>query len=215
MGSLCTLTSAFEVPKRSADEWARINREVAAFERREADRRRRERVERSGIPARYRRAVLDGCPPEVAAWCAKPARPLMLRGEVGLGKTWAACAALIALASERSVVFATLRQVADEARAAEWGENALARYRNAGALCIDDLGKDRMTESRRSLLFEIVKARDESGKPTIYTTNYPWEDMVRRLMVGEDISLVKTITSRLQRCLVVDFKGTDRRLRHG
>ena len=59
MGSLCTLTSAFEVPKRSADEWARINREVAAFERREADRRRRERVERSGIPARYRRAVLD------------------------------------------------------------------------------------------------------------------------------------------------------------
>ena len=39
--------------------------------------------------------------------------------------------------------------------------------------------------------------------------------MVRRLMVGEDISLVKTITSRLQRCLVVDFKGTDRRLRHG
>lgn len=215
MNSLCTLTSAFEVPKRSPQEWMEINRAAAAFERREAEHRRRGRVERSGIPARYRRASLDGCPPEVAAWCAEPSRPLMLRGEVGLGKTWTACAALIALASERSVAFATLRQVADEVRSAEWGENALARYRHAGALCIDDLGKDQMTESRLSLLFEIVKARDESGKPTIYTTNYPWEAMVRRLMVGDDLSLVKTITSRLQRCLVVDFGGTDRRLRRG
>lgn len=212
MESLATLASGFEVPRLSAEQWAEANRRAAELDAREAERRRSARVGRSGIPALYRAASLSGCPPAVAEWCARPARPLMLRGDVGAGKTWAACAALVALASERTVVFGTLRQIADEARTAEYRQNPLRRYQRAGALCIDDLGKDEMTRSRLSLLFEVVKARDEAGLPTIYTTNYGWSDLLGRLSAGDDQTLVDTIASRLTRCLIVDFEGRDRRL---
>lgn len=213
MRSLGTLASRFEPPRLSADEWAERNRIAAEHERREAEAVRRSRVERSGIPRLYRAATLEGCPQEVSSWCANPSRPMMLRGDVGLGKTWAACAALSELASSIPVVFGTLRRIADEVRTSEYGDDCLGRYLRAGALCIDDLGKDRMTESRLSLLFEIVKARDESGRPTIYTTNYAWAELLDRISAGGDQSLVDTIASRLTKCLIVDFSGSDRRLR--
>lgn len=211
MASLSTLASAFEAPGFTPEEWREISRRANEFERREAARRRRGRVERSGIPHRYLGATLEGCPPEVRRWCSDPSGPLMLRGEVGLGKTWTACAALIELAAEHTVLFRTLRQMADDVRTAEYRENPLYRCQHVGVLCIDDLGKDEMTRARLSLLFEVVKARDEGGRPTIYTTNYPWPALLRRLMVGDDASLVKTIASRLQGCVFVDFAGADRR----
>lgn len=212
MERLATPISAFEPPRLTAEQWAERNRLAAEHERREAEAARRSRVERSGIPAAYRAATLDGCPARVAAWCSDPARPLMLRGDVGLGKTWAACAALAELAATRTVLFGTLRCIADEVRVSGYGEDVLGRYARVGALCIDDLGKDRMTEARLSLLFEVVKARDEAGLPTIYTTNYGWADLLVRLSAGDDQSLVDTIASRLTRCVIVDFEGGDRRL---
>lgn len=209
---LGTQISAFDPPSLTAEQWAERNRLAAEHERGEAEAVRRSRIERSGIPAMYRAATLDGCPSRIAEWCAEPSRPLMLRGDVGLGKTWAACAALAALAATRTVLFGTLRRIADDVRVSGYGDDALGRYARAGALCIDDLGKDRMTESRLSLLFEVVKARDEAGLPTIYTTNYGWADLLARLSAGGDQSLVDTIASRLTRCLFVDFEGRDRRL---
>ena len=214
MKPLSTLASGFEVPKLSPEEWAELNRRSAEHDRKQAEMRRQSRVERSEIPLGYRRAGLEGVPAELAAWAASPSGSVMLRGKVGRGKTWAACAALIAAASERTVRFATLRRIADAVRNADWGDDALGRYQRAGVLCIDDLGKDAMTEARLSLLFEVVKYRDESARPTIYTTNYEWAELPGRLAVGGDCSLVNTIMSRLAKCRMIGFDGPDRRVCH-
>ena len=90
----------------------------------EAERRARflERLDRSGVPARFRAADLGTCCPEAAEWLrgALAGRPgnLVMVGESGDGKTHTACAVLRAWmwATGRQARFATMRAILDDAR---------------------------------------------------------------------------------------------------
>lgn len=216
MSSRSTQTSrptdrAFEIPSLTPDQWAEIKARAEEMNRAAVESRVRSRLDASGVPSLYRSASIDGCPDAVARWAAEPRGFLVLVGKVGRGKTWMACAVLRELARSRSVRFATLRTIADEVRNTPFGVDALSPYRRCGCLCVDDLGKEQATHARLSLLFEVVKHRDENGLPTVLTTNYEWPELLARLSVEGDPTLTDTIASRLQRGTFVRVDGGDRR----
>lgn len=214
--STCTLRS-FEKPDLTAEQWAEHDRACREWEARQEAERVRARLDASGIPPAYRSADVADCPPEVRAWAESPTAGLLLQGGFGTGKTHAACAALIALAPTRSVRFTTvdrmLRERRDSFGGAEAEGSVAGRFLNAGALCLDDLGKERQTEWGVAALFEVVDARLSRGLPTIVTTNYAGRELLARMSAGGDATTAKAIVSRMAGYDRAVLAGGDRRIR--
>lgn len=214
--STCTLRS-FEKPDLTAEQWAEHDRACREWEARQEAERVRARLDASGIPPAYRSADVADCPPEVRAWAESPTAGLLLQGGFGTGKTHAACAALIALAPTRSVRFTTvdrmLRERRDSFSGAEAEGSVAGRFLNAGALCLDDLGKERQTEWGVAALFEVVDARLSRGLPTIVTTNYAGRELLARMSAGGDATTAKAIVSRMAGYDRAVLAGGDRRIR--
>lgn len=214
--STCTLRS-FEKPDLTAEQWAEHDRACREWEARQEAERVRARLDASGIPPAYRSADVADCPPEVRAWAESPTAGLLLQGGFGTGKTHAACAALIALAPTRSVRFTTvdrmLRERRDSFSGAEAEGSVAGRFLNAGALCLDDLGKERQTEWGIAALFEVVDARLSRGLPTIVTTNYAGRELLARMSAGGDATTAKAIVSRMAGYDRAVLAGGDRRIR--
>ncbi|MGO5316760.1 ATP-binding protein [Paraeggerthella sp. LCP19S3_G8] len=217
MMSLASTLGRFEAPRNTPEQ------EAAAAAWKEGQRRLKveERLARSGVPSRYRSASLDGCDRRIADWSASPSDVLLLRGDVGRGKTHAACAVLIANAAERTVLFATSLDLLRDFRSVFDGAareaDVMGRYRNVGLLAVDDLGKERPTDWALSKLFDVLDARIRQGKPTIVTTQYRSAELAARMASDGNAETAKAIVSRLgdRRNAVVAFDGPDRRLRNG
>ena len=189
-------------------------RRAEEFERRERDALVRERLGRAGIPAEFRGADLSECDPAVSAWASSMGRGLLLKGEPGRGKTHAACAVLRAKAAEMSVSFVTVSRLLDECREAMRGEGVRSvkgRYSATGLLVIDDLGKERLTEWSLPVFFDVIDRRSSGMRPTIITTNYSGEALMRCLTAGDDVTTAKALASRLRRYEQVVLSGPDRR----
>lgn len=209
------MLARFEPPKNTPEQEAA----AAAWKEQQLRLKVDERLARSGVPSRYRSASLDGCDRRIADWAASPSGVLLLRGDVGRGKTHAACAVLIASASERTVLFATSLDLLRDFRSVFDGAareaDVMGRYRNVGLLAVDDLGKERPTDWALSKLFDVLDARIRTGKPTIVTTQYNSIDLTSRMASDGNVETAKAIVSRLgdRSNTVVVFEGKDRRLR--
>lgn len=190
------------------------------LDERERDAARRSRLMHAEIPARYRSATLDGCPKGVRDFVDGygPAAMggIVLHGDVGTGKTYAACAALIALADRASVRFATGSGILQEIRATYGGrsdseEAVIARYAAPRVLVVDDIGKEQATDWSLSRLFAIIDRRHSRGKLTVYTCQSTGDWLVRRLSVHGDSSTALAIVDRMRECGSVSFSGPSRR----
>ena len=82
--------------------------------------------------------------------------------------------------------------------------NLMADFRSVPVLVIDDLGKEVMTPRVESSLFKIIRSRGDHLKPTIITTNYSGEELIKRF---RDESTAIPFILRLQEfCHFIPFE---------
>ena len=55
----------------------------------------------------------------------------------------------------------------------------------AKLLLLDDLGKERMTSTAESVIFELIRERTDNELPTIYTTNFDPAELQKRFLQKE------------------------------
>lgn len=146
----------------------------AEDEKRAASEDRRARMDRIGIPARYRfvadpEAVIDET--QAIAAVQGGAELLVLSGAAGSGKTAASCWWL--MQSPRGVRDPRFTTAARLARLSKFDSEAMGEVLRAGRLVIDDLAVEYSDEKGffLSLLDEIVNERYAEKLPTLITTN--------------------------------------------
>lgn len=226
MNLQATLLSSIE---RCKGFYMRNSEEVERIEEEEQRIRAEQRIRESGIPREFEKADIVRCPPsvhanarQVYAWFldnqrlrSQGMRPqpwhssdLLLVGKVGRGKTYAACASLVACAPVCRVKFVSSQQIA------EWAWNRdremLGRCKGVDFLVIDDLGNE---EPRGIQAVKAILDARRCEKPTIVTTQLTPD--IRSAAFGEryGVETAKAMQSRLALMRSVSFTGADRRSR--
>lgn len=217
MRRLSDTLPSFKVPDLTPEQWAENDRRAEEWARAEAAKRRAERIERSGIPPVFREASLDLCEEPVRAYASGDlGNGLLLQGDFGSGKSYAACAVMLSKIDSTTARFVLMDDLLRECKASfnglESEDAVIGRYANSGVLCIDDLGKERLTEWSLPILFSIVNRRWERGKPTIITTNYRGIDLLHCMTVNGDVTTAKAIISRMSSYERVVLESPDRRI---
>lgn len=172
-------------------------------------------LRRAGCPVRYRRIsfIEPDSWPEVRGkfkgqslrkWTGDPWSVLFV-GDVGTGKTMLATEMLYRLlrGTSRSGLWARAEDIIREVYGARGQErvSVWSRYKNAGVLLIDDLGHGH-TGMPWQTIGELVAARWDAMKSTIFTTNRKWVEIEE-----ED----PPTADRLRDGLVIGMRGTSRR----
>ena len=130
---------------------------------------------------------------------------LYIEGTNGTGKTHLAVAIALQLIGEGiSVIcktsydiFQDIKKSFDIDGVREY--KILEAYKKVDLLIIDDLGKEQCTDWGMSTLYCIINDRYEDMKPTIITTNYNTESLIKALTPkGMDGSKIIAIISRLR-----------------
>ena len=131
---------------------------------------------------------------------------LYIEGTNGTGKTHLAAAIAMQLITERGIpvicktsgdLLLDIKNAYDSAGSTE--KEVLDVYKKVDLLIVDDLGKEQCTDWSISTLYSILNGRYEEMRPTIITTNYSGEDLVRALTPrGYDNLKVQAIISRLR-----------------
>lgn len=217
---------------RFLEERRRLDQEAVVRERRAAIRRQAvDRLE-SQCPPKYRDATWErvigedgNIPPvsvdKISGWMReeKPVRSLLILGEPGVGKTFAAWAIARWFAYNRSWgvefrkvnrIFENLNPRSDEHR------QERRTLSNADILVIDDLGASRSMEQglsafEMSVIDDLISARVDQEKPTIITTNLTKEEL-KGSDDGKTPGYLGTRTiSRLSGSLTTKLLGEDRR----
>jgi hypothetical protein len=185
------------------DQRARLDSEKRIEQRRDA----------SGVPLARRRPLVTLEHPEPAidacwAWVHGDIPGLMLTGEVGVGKTTLAAAAVFEMTTTRRVLwaplgtfFARLSLPFDEP-GRRW---AMEVVDGSDALALDDLDKARNTDYGREQVFTAIDHRIEERLPLLITSNMPVGE------IGERFGAA--VASRIAGyCAMVPVQGSDRRL---
>ena len=124
---------------------------------------------------------------EVLTWASTPtekARNLLLAGTTGKGKTRLAWEAI------------KQRYIKHGGRPMAIGAETFARRMLkeselidklswAKLLLLDALGKERMTSTAESVIFELIRERTDNELPTIYTTNFDPAELQKRFLQKE------------------------------
>jgi DNA replication protein DnaC len=197
------------------------DRERAAdLERQQQARRIEARVNRSGIPDRYRRLTFDELERDQRAdaidtarrWAAGDVDVLWLAGPVGVGKTHIAAAAAMAHLSVAALSWASVAQLIG-ALGRDFGhparDQALDVLTGTGALVLDDLDKARATEFVAGQLFAAIDGRLAAGAPVLVTSNASPSQLAERFPAPIGAAVV----SRLVSGEVRQVRGHDRRVR--
>lgn len=183
------------------------------------------RIQRSGIPEDHKDASIDEFDGKVSQYAHIVANggreSLIIRGDVGTGKTTAGCAILNHLVKTRSVRFITFYRFVmlmndvyiHKTRSRE---EVFNEYANVDVLMIDDLGKElagQNTDKTITMLWSILDWRKGERKPTIITTQYASDDLFKQLVLsGGDTSSARAIVDRLRTYVNIPFEGPSRRV---
>ena len=163
----------------------------------------------------------DGQHPEILIQCknyveqfdefAAEGKGLLLYGDKGTGKTYAALQILNALMDRMySAYFDTFAQIANGLfRCEDKREyiNAFARY---DILCIDDLAAERDSPWMMEQVFSVIDARCKARKPLIVTTNLTSRQMYDK----SDIERARIYSRLYELCIPIEFVGEDKRIQN-
>jgi DNA replication protein DnaC len=133
---------------------------------------------------------------------------LMLYGDVGVGKSYAAAAITNALLGKGlSVIFTTLTQFERRLHSGSKDE-AYAALRACDLLVLDVLGISRITPYTNEIMYTVIDERLQTGRPMIVTTNMTAEEILR----NDDLSIRRIMSRLYERSYMIECKGVDQRL---
>ena len=218
----CTCERAAEKWKAHDEAEARKKQEA---EEAEARKRRMQRIERllgkSGIKKRFQQRTFENFKQDTPerrhsydvakayadrfAYHASRGEGLYIEGTNGTGKTHLAAAIALQLIGEGIPVICktSADMMADIKHGFDSGEvteyDVLKAYKEVDLLVVDDLGKEQCTDWSVSTLYSILNDRYEDMKPTIVTTNFNTDGLMKALTPkGMDNSKIMAIISRLR-----------------
>ena len=178
-----------------------------------------ERIKLSRIPKAFQDAALaDDTRQTLSELDSGKLIGVVLRGATGRGKTTAACAMLSAHLRNKLGRFTTMNDLLHRVRGAySNGENAeevFGVYRGTPLLVLDDLGKENVSADSITRLFELLDARINNKRPTIVTTQFQNNELLKRYRGKvDDREMIAAVLSRLALFRTIEFQGVDRRLK--
>lgn len=136
-------------------------------------------------------------------------RGLLLYGKNGTGKTfYAACIANALLDAGYSVLMTNFASLANQLSGLREGKQGfIDKLCGYSLLVLDDLGAERDSQYMQEIVFSVVDARYNSGKPFIVTTNLA----VDEIMKPQDFGRARIYSRILGRCFPLEVNWTDRR----
>ena len=182
----------------------RADAEKAEEERRREEVRKAKRYLAAGIGRRYLDAAITNA--DVARWVADfPAdggTGLYLHGCVGCGKTSLASAVARTLinAGRRVVMVTTrglLRSVQDTFDTGGSTADALGCYMGCDLLILDDIGKESSSDWSLGTMFDVVNERYANLRPTVFTSQYGYNELAERLSRRGDEEGADAVVSRI------------------
>ena len=225
-----TLAMSAKTPRFTAllAEWQALSEDEKEARRREANAqdaraaaaaKHAERVKLSRIPKAFQDAMLaDDTRQTLSELESGKLIGVVLRGATGRGKTTAACAMLSAHLQNGLGSFTTMNDLLHRVRGAySSGENAeevFGIYRGTPLLVLDDLGKENVSADSITRLFELLDARINNKRPTIVTTQFQNNELLKRYRGKvDDREMIAAVLSRLALFRTIEFQGVDRRLK--
>lgn len=140
---------------------------------------------------------------------------LLFCGTVGSGKTYLACSIANALIEEYMirVKIRNFAQIINDLQKGGFDldkNEYIESLTNVSVLILDDLGIERDTSYAKEQVYNIVNSRYLKQKPTIFTTNLPYE----KIKNSDDGVEYERIYSRIiEMCIPVKVTGVDFRKR--
>lgn len=140
---------------------------------------------------------------------------LLFCGTVGSGKTYLACSIANALIEEYMirVKIRNFAQIINDLQRSRFDldkNEYIEALTNVSVLILDDLGIERDTSYAKEQVYNIVNSRYLKQKPTIFTTNLPYE----KIQNSDDGVEYERIYSRIiEMCIPVKVMGEDFRKR--
>lgn len=135
---------------------------------------------------------------------------MLMWGDTGNGKTFfSACIANTLIDKGVPVMMTSFPRILSTVQGMYANEKAsylddLNHYR---LLVIDDLGAERQSDYALEIVYNVINARCESGRPLIVTTNLP----LKELRDPEDMKYKRIYDRILSMCTPVEFTGESRR----
>jgi len=138
----------------------------------------------------------------------KNGKGLLLYGNTGTGKTYAACEIANALIDKGYPVLVTnFARILNTLQGTFEKQEYIDGFNNFQLLVIDDLGIERDTAYAKEQVFNIIDSRYRSGLPMIITTNLTME----KIKNPEDIENRRIYDRILERCFPIEVGGGSRR----
>lgn len=139
----------------------------------------------------------------------KQGQGLLLFGDVGTGKSFAAAAVANALIDKGFPVLVTnFARIANTVSGLFEGKQAYYDSLNRFALLVlDDLAAERKTEYMQEIVYNVIDSRYRAGLPMIITTNLTSQELKN----PQEMSNKRIFDRVLERCLPIEVAGANRR----
>ena len=138
----------------------------------------------------------------------KDGKGLLLYGQCGTGKTYAACEVANALIDKGySVLVTNFARVLNELQATYEKQDYIDSLNDNSLLILDDLGIERDTPFAREQVYNVIDARYRAGLPMIITTNLTMD----KIKATQDIDNMRIYDRILEKCFPIEVDGGNRR----
>lgn len=138
----------------------------------------------------------------------KQGKGLLLYGNVGRGKTYAACEVANALIDKGySVLVTNFSRVLNTLQSTFEKQEYIDSLNKFSLLVIDDLGIERETEYAKEQVYNVIDSRYRANLPMIITTNLS----IDKIKNPTDIENGRIYDRIIERCFPIEVKGQNRR----